>query len=486
MLTVKSNHRSFILSITDINDKKNRESAVFDKNNISLFFKKGNDNIFILNKDKDFLLNNIKKELDNSIDKYTNNGKNKEHLKKLEDRINSGGVKTFFDSKDKIISVKNINDIGDVEKIFTGLLSYKKKDSLFNKMKKNIYNTSSLEKMVFNDDSPIINSFISHKGQFYKIDHINESLYNKSNGGNNLLNIFSNENNNIGFHGCSLSIMKIEDEIQTNQESYCKVDIIPSIKDTPCEIKKIENEIKLIKNELHSKVSSHKKIVDVALAINNIVDFLGYKDISEINIDMLTRKKIEINNEFDIVRQLNSNEKIEDEHRLIEFKSSLEKIKTIKNEYYKSIESANYFGIELLIEVDNKLKGYTARINSEIQKENILLNINKIASLLFINNNSLENSNSFFSKAYKFFFPKSYQKRLDINNKNHGNIMKVHENLNIILNSDAFNGGKLPEWANKLITKTLKESKPKNDIFWFFSKERNEWNKIYNTLLLNK
>lgn len=40
---------------------------------------------------------------------------------------------------------------------------------------------------------------------------------------------------------------------------------------------------------------------------------------------MLTRKKIEINNEFDIVRQLNSNEKIEDEHRLIEFKSSLEK-----------------------------------------------------------------------------------------------------------------------------------------------------------------
>ncbi|NBM58955.1 hypothetical protein GWI61_10070 [Proteus sp. G2667] len=127
MLTVKSNHRSFILSITDINDKKNRESAVFDKNNISLFFKKGNDNIFILNKDKDFLLNNIKKELDNSIDKYTNNGKNKEHLKKLEDRINSGGVKTFFDSKDKIISVKNINDIGDVEKIFTGLLSYKKR-----------------------------------------------------------------------------------------------------------------------------------------------------------------------------------------------------------------------------------------------------------------------------------------------------------------------------------------------------------------------
>ncbi|MEX5897749.1 hypothetical protein AB6H17_13760 [Proteus vulgaris] len=89
----------------------------------------------------------------------------------------------------------------------------------------------------------------------------------------------------------------------------------------------------------------------------------------------------------------------------------------------------------------------------------------------------------FFLK-YIIYFPKSYQKRLDINNKAHGNIMLMHENLNVILNSDNFKDGKLPEWANKLITKTLKESKPKNDILWLFSKERKEWNKIFNMLIV--
>lgn len=62
--------------------------------------------------------------------------------------------------------------------------------------------------------------------------------------------------------------------------------------------------------------------------------------------------------------------------------------------------------------------------------------------------------------------------------------MLIHENLNVILNSDDFKNRKLPEWANKLITKTLKESKPKDDILWFFSKERKEWNKIFNMLIV--
>ncbi len=40
MRTFIDSHRSFLLSITDINDKTNRESIEFDKNNISLFLKK--------------------------------------------------------------------------------------------------------------------------------------------------------------------------------------------------------------------------------------------------------------------------------------------------------------------------------------------------------------------------------------------------------------------------------------------------------------
>lgn len=59
------------------------------------FLKKGNDDVFIANKDKKFLLSNIKKELDNSIDKYTNHGENKNRIEKLKKRINLGGVKFF-------------------------------------------------------------------------------------------------------------------------------------------------------------------------------------------------------------------------------------------------------------------------------------------------------------------------------------------------------------------------------------------------------
>lgn len=439
MPTFIDSHRSFLLSITDINDKTDRKSIEFDKNSISLFLKKGNDDIFIANKDKKFLLSNIKKELDNSIDKYTNHGENKNRIEKLKKRINLGGVKFFFDNKDKIISVKNINDIGDVRKIFDGLLSYKKEESVCTKVRKSIYNTNSFEGVVFNDKNPIINSFINHK-----------------------VKLSSSKNNNVGFYGCNMSIMKMEEEI-----------------------KEIQDEIKLLENELSSKIRiNNKKIIDTTLAINKLVDLLEYNDLSKINVDILIAKEEEFNNEVIIVSRLNLMEKIDGVDKLKELKSSLEKIKCIKNKYFIFVESVNGRQISLLRSLDNKLKKYTAGINSKIPKENILLDINKIASVLFINNNDRENYNGFFSKIYKILFPKSYQKRLDINNKAHGNIMLMHENLNVILNSDNFKDGKLPEWANKLITKTLKESKPKNDILWLFSKERKEWNKIFNMLIV--
>ncbi|UWU00947.1 hypothetical protein N1711_03270 [Proteus vulgaris] len=453
MPTFIDSHRSFLLSITDINDKTDRKSIEFDKNSISLFLKKGNDDVFIANKDKKFLLSNIKKELDNSIDKYTNHGENKNRIEKLKKRINLGGVKFFFDNKDKIISVKNINDIGDVRKIFDGLLSYKKEESVCTKVRKSIYNTNSFEGVVFNDKNPIINSFINHK-----------------------VKLSSSKNNNVGFYGCNMSIMKMEEEIKEIQDE---------IKEIQDEIKEIQDEIKLLENELSSKIRiNNKKIIDTTLAINKLVDLLEYNDLSKINVDILIAKEEEFNNEVIIVSRLNLMEKIDGVDKLKELKSSLEKIKCIKNKYFIFVESVNGRQISLLRSLDNKLKKYTAGINSKIPKENILLDINKIASVLFINNNDRENYNGFFSKIYKILFPKSYQKRLDINNKAHGNIMLMHENLKVILNSDNFKDGKLPEWANKLITKTLKESKPKNDILWLFSKERKEWNKIFNMLIV--
>lgn len=492
MRTFIDSHRSFLLSITDINDKTNRESIEFDKNNISLFFKKGNDDIFIANKDKKFLLSNIKKELDNSIDKYTNHGENKKHLKKIKDRIISGDVETFFNNKDKIINIKNIDDISDVEWIFSGLFSYKKEDGFLTKAGKAIYNFSSLEKVIFNDSNPIINSFINHDGKFYKLDDINDNLDNKSNEGNKFFNLFSSKNNNVGFYGYNISIMKMEEEIKDNQEGNSEVNIpfsigkaysyeIKEIK----EIQEIQDKIKLLESELSSKIRiNKKKTIDTTLAINKLIDLLECNDSSKINVDILIANEAEFNNEVIIVSKLNSMEEIDGGDKLKKLKSSLERIKCIKNKYFIFVESVNGRQISLLRSLDNKLKKYTAGINSEIPKENILLGINKIASVLCVNNNVRESYNGFFSKAYKFLFPKSYQKRLDVNNKAHGNIMLMHDNLNVILNSGDFKDRKLPEWANKLITKTLKESKPKNDILWLFSKERKEWNKIFNMLIV--
>lgn len=254
--------------------------------------------------------------------------------------------------------MKNINDIGDVRKIFDGLLSYKKEESVCTKVRKSIYNTNSFEGVVFNDKNPIINSFINHK-----------------------VKLSSSKNNNVGFYGCNMSIMKMEEEIKEIQD----------------EIKEIQDEIKLLENELSSKIRiNNKKIIDTTLAINKLVDLLEYNDLSKINVDILIAKEEEFNNEVIIVSRLNLMEKIDGVDKLKELKSSLEKIKCIKNKYFIFVESVNGRQISLLRSLDNKLKKYTAGINSKIPKENILLDINKIASVLFINNNDRENYNGFF------------------------------------------------------------------------------------------
>ncbi|MEQ4989127.1 hypothetical protein ABN080_16900 [Proteus sp. fly-1089] len=486
MPTVIDSHRSFILSITDIKDKANRKSIEFNKNDISLFFKKGNDDIFIFNDDKKILLNKIKEELNSSINKYINQGENKKHIQKLENRINSGGIHDFFNCTGKIVSVKNINEIGDIERIFTGLLSYKKNDSLFTKVGKRIYNTSSLEKVIFNDKNKIINSFINNDGKFYKIDNINEKLDDKSKGGNKFLNLFSAKSNKVGFYGFNLSIMKVEEgkNVDHGDNILVDKDNLPIDDFFSTEIKRNKYEINLIKDEFSFQFISNKKIADITFAINKIVDFLALKELSKIEVDMLTRSTTELKNKIDIIYELDSNEKIEDKNKLDKYQSSLIEIKRIKNENCCCRNLIYNKGILLLMDVDEKLKKYPAKINSSISKENILLHINEMAVALFINNSHREDNSSFFSKVYKALFPKSYQKKLDVNSKMHSNIMNIHESLNTILNSDDFKNGDLPEWANRLITKVLKDSKPKNDIFWFFSKERKEWNKLYNMLFI--
>lgn len=194
-------------------------------------------------------------------------------------------------------------------------------------MKKGIYNTSSFKDVVFNDKNPIINSFINNNGEFYKLDDINDNLDNKSNKGNKFFNLFSFENNNVGFYGFNISIMEIEEEIKDNQEDNREVDIpLPKFNMNEIEIKNIQSEIKLIESELSSNIRiNKKKTIDTTLAANKLVDLLEYNDLSKINLDILSEKEAEFNNEIIIISRLNSTKETNGIDKLKELKSSLEK-----------------------------------------------------------------------------------------------------------------------------------------------------------------
>ncbi|WP_258526462.1 hypothetical protein [Proteus mirabilis] len=55
-----------------------------------------------------------------------------------------------------------------------------------------------------------------------------------------------------------------------------------------------------------------------------------------------------------------------------------------------------------------------------------------------------------------------------------------------MLESKDFKNNYVPDWACKLVAKIINESMPRNDIFWRFSKERTEWNKIYKSFIVER
>lgn len=62
----------------------------------------------------------------------------------------------------------------------------------------------------------------------------------------------------------------------------------------------------------------------------------------------------------------------------------------------------------------------------------------------------------------------------------------MDKDLFFLLESKDFKNNYVPDWACKLVAKTINESMPRNDIFWRFSKERTEWNKIYKSFIVER
>ncbi|KSW16876.1 hypothetical protein, partial [Proteus mirabilis] len=113
-------------------------------------------------------------------------------------------------------------------------------------------------------------------------------------------------------------------------------------------------------------------------------------------------------------------------------------------------------------------------------------NIKDMFSQLSSYNKSLKKNKGFFLKLYKFLFKNKYLRKKEINDNAVKKLEILDRDLFFLLESKDFKNNYVPDWACKLVAKIINESMPRNDIFWRFSKERTEWNKIYKSFIVER
>ncbi|MBG2996598.1 hypothetical protein I4910_16220, partial [Proteus mirabilis] len=113
-------------------------------------------------------------------------------------------------------------------------------------------------------------------------------------------------------------------------------------------------------------------------------------------------------------------------------------------------------------------------------------NIKDMFSQLSSYNKSLKENKGFFLKLYKLLFKNKYLRKKEINDNAVKKLEILDRDLFFLLESKDFKNNYVPDWACKLVAKIINESMPRNDIFWRFSKERTEWNKIYKSFIVDR
>ncbi|MDF7451770.1 hypothetical protein [Proteus mirabilis] len=113
-------------------------------------------------------------------------------------------------------------------------------------------------------------------------------------------------------------------------------------------------------------------------------------------------------------------------------------------------------------------------------------NIKDMSSQLSSYNKSLKENKGFFLKLYKFLFKNKYLRKKEVNDNAVKKLEVLDKDLFFLLESKDFKNNYVPDWACKLVAKIINESMPRNDIFWRFSKERIEWNKIYKSFIVER
>lgn len=474
-------YKTFVLSI---GDKKN---ISFGKNDISLGIKdlsllisNSNRDFMIVNKDKEVLFLKFKLELKCALEKYIlEKNKKKDRLKELKDILEKERLTDKITILDNKVIVSGMKDTNDINVLFSSLL-------------KNKDNSSTLFNKVFSNDNIIINNFISKKEK--KISDNIEKIVNKIRRNPE----FTLYNNSLKYQHITTISNKIFKEPEntdiTNDDSHNKNNFdkieekAPPKKNQKSKKAALMEQLDEDKQKMNELLAvSSQGLLKTVEYIDNLSNLISSTtDNGTCNSDLIDQFTMSIET---LVKECNVFNK--DSHflpekdieiELSDIKITIEKLNEIikKMNDFKS-NQLHYFYQEIY------KSNFTTvnEINIDFKKV-FFNNIKDMSSQLSSYNKSLKENKGFFLKLYKFLFKNKYLIKKEINDNAVKKLEVLDKDLFFLLESKDFKNNYVPDWACKLVAKIINESMPRNDIFWRFSKERIEWNKIYKSFIVER
>ncbi|MCT8224661.1 hypothetical protein [Proteus mirabilis] len=451
------------------------------RKDLSLLISNSNRDFMIVNKDKEVLFLKFTLELKCALEKYIfGKNKKKDRLKKLKDILEKERLTDKIKILDNKVIVSEIKDANDINVLFSSLLKNKDDSStLFNK--------------IFSNKNTIINSFISKKEK--KISDDIEKIANKIMR-NPEFTLYNNKS--LKYQHITTISNKIFKEPEntdiTNDDSHNKNNLDKIKKEDSSKKNK-----KSKKTALMEQLDKDKKKMNELLAvssqgllktveyIDNLSNLIGSKTDNGIcNSDLIDQFKMSIEtlvkkcNVFNKDSQFLPEKDIEIE--LSEIKITIEELNEIikKMEGFKSNQLYCFYK-----EADESNFTTVNEINVNFKKV-FFNNIKDMFSQLSSYNKSLKENKGFFLKLYKLLFKNKYLRKKEINDNAVKKLEILDRDLFFLLESKDFKNNYVPDWACKLVAKIINESMPRNDIFWRFSKERTEWNKIYKSFIVDR
>ncbi|QAV22495.1 hypothetical protein [Proteus hauseri] len=487
-LSIDNNkYKTFVLSLSD------SKEISFEEKDLFSFVKYKNEELKIFNKDKEFIFSKFNIELKGALEKYISSKSKKDRFTKLNKIIIDSGLSENIKISEKKMTILHLNSGNELNQLFSKLLKNKTKHS-------------TLFKMLFSDKNLMINRFISKDKK--EIFHSIEKIANNINKNDSFFTLKNKKQSKI--YNKKMSVM-LEVPSKTSDIINKKIDFIDKSRGNSTQdnmiisIKKREGRVSEIANEANEKLKIISEISKNEVKMNNILGVFNGGVLKTIecinNLSVFTGSKPEDisadlnfikDNNYYIDKLKNVRNKTNNIDNYLnlgmeELNSKLNEIEltiTILDEEIKKILSFKECKLNVICDFF-KLHKFTT-INDFNSKSTFLDKIKDISSQLYFYNESLKKPKGIFSRIYKYFFPNKYQKKQKESNNAFHKVNELYKNLFHLLNSEDFKNNPVPEWACKMVAKTINESVPMNDIFWCYSKEHTEWNKIYKEFFLEK